>query len=256
MFEMRFQFVVAFSAQQRFDQLKGGSEQNAVVQLNPFVSQGCGKAPRGKGRAKNAGRGKDKPRRAARVYVLQGLLDCARCGAPLHGQAGGKNVRRHVCSTRLQRKGACDQPSTQADRLENELAEQLPVLSLPDTWQSETVGFLIAEAGLTALEAQRRDLEVHFAAVQRGYEHEEIGRQTYLHERRLFQKQMAALTAPDDLNLDRARAVLTDFPALWQRMTPQERKEIAQSLLRVGTYDAGHVIEWHWYAPFQDLFRK
>jgi len=62
--------------------------------------------------------------------------------------------------------------------------------------------------------------------------------------------------APDDLDLDRARALLTDFPALWQRMTSQERKEIAQSLLRVGTYDAGHVIEWHWYAPFQDLFRK
>ena len=215
-----------------------------------------GKAPRGKGRAKNAGRGKDKPRRAARVYVLQGLLDCARCGEPLHAQAGGKNVRRHVCSTRLQRKGACDQPSTQADRLENELAERMASLSLPDTWQAETVGFLIAEAGLAALEAQRRDLEAHFAEVQRRYEHEEIGRQAYLYERRFFQKQMAALTAPDDLNLDHARALLTNFPALWQRMTPQERKEIAQSLLRVGIYDAGHVIEWHWYAPFQDLFRK
>ncbi len=75
------------------------------------------KAPQGEGRAGNAEKGKDKARSASRVYILKGLLDCQRCGRPMHSQAGGGNTRRHLCSTRIQQKDACDQISVKAEVL-------------------------------------------------------------------------------------------------------------------------------------------
>ena len=59
-----------------------------------------------------------------------GRLDCATCGAPLHAQGGSDNERRHVCSTRLGRSGACAQRSVKADILEAELTAQMNCLRL------------------------------------------------------------------------------------------------------------------------------
>ncbi|RME41830.1 MAG: hypothetical protein D6796_15325 [Caldilineae bacterium] len=213
-----------------------------------------GRSPQGRGR-KGHEQGKSAPRRAARVYLLAGLLDCARCGAPMHSQAGGGNARRHVCSTRLQRKGLCDQPSVKADRLERELDAQMARLRLPPDWQEAVIAYLLDEGGLEALRARRRQIEDHFEHIRALYNAEQIGRQTYLAELRLYERQLAALSLDGQttINLARARALLADFGALWKRLTPREQQGIARTLLRAATVEAGHILRWSWYSAFAPL---
>ncbi len=207
-----------------------------------------GTAPCGKGQFRNA----------SRTYILQGLLDCARCGKHMHGQPGGKNVRRHVCSTRLQRKGVCNQPSVRADIMEAEFFAQMMTASLPEQWFPAIIAYLVDTGGLESLAAQRSELRRHFSDVEFLWETDEISKKAFNKERRLFERQMAVISLKKHakFNLDHACALLTNFPALWQRMTLEEQKGIADALLKTGVYDAGHVIEWQWYRVFKDLFAK
>ncbi len=214
--------------------------------------------PQGQGRTNPEQSGKSAPRRAARVYVLQGLLDCARCGAPMHCQAGGGNTRRHNCSTRIQRRGVCNQPSTKADNLEAALATKIERLTLPQAWKEAVVGYVVADNGLEAIVAQRQACQQHFDLVQAQYESGQLGRQVYLKERRAYERAMSSLVleAQTDIPLSQIRSLLADFGQLWPRLRPLEQKELARVLLRNAVYDAGHVTEWHWEAPFQALFSE
>ncbi len=130
------------------------AEFNRALQIRDLK----GKAPQGQGGI----------RRQTRVYVLQGLLDCYRCGVPMHCQAGGSNVRRHVCWTRIQRKDGCDQISVKADLLEAELADQMARLKLPEVWQEEIIGYLLDEEGLAVILTQRQVLQQHFDYIYPG----------------------------------------------------------------------------------------
>lgn len=214
------------------------------------------KAPQGQGRSDQAPRGKTAPRRAARVYVLQGLLDCGRCGAPMHSQAGGANARRHICSTRLQRQGKCDQPSIKADLLETELAAQMAQIDLPANWQEDIIGYMLDRNGLGAIAAQQQALQAHFAGVKVAYEQGQLGRQIYLQERRAFERGLAALSLDHrtDIDLAQARSLLGDFGRLWSLLKPLDQKELARTLLQAATLEADQITEWRWYPAFASLF--
>ncbi len=220
------------------------------------VRQARSQAPQGRGRTDASQRGKGAPRRAARVYVLGGRLDCASCGAPLHAQGGSDNQRRHVCSTRLGRSGACAQRSVKADILEVELAVQMGRLRLLPEQGEAVIGYLLAAGGLGALVAQREALQAHFTGIQARYERGELGREIYLRERRSYERGLAALALDErsDVDLAQARALLADFAALWGLLTPLEQKQIATVLLRVATVDAGQIVAWHWYPGCEALF--
>jgi DNA invertase Pin-like site-specific DNA recombinase len=215
-----------------------------------------GRAPQGRGRKEEDGRGKTAPRRAARVYLLQGLLDCGCCGAPMHSQGGGHNRRRHICWTRLQRHSGCSQPSVSADALEDELAQRLRQLRLPPDWQESVVGHILAEGGLEAVAAQRRALQEHFDYVKDLYRKHQLGRQQYRQEWLAYQRGMAALDVDRraGVDLNQARALLADFGRLWVLLRPLERKTIVQTLLDSAVVDGGHIVDWRWYPVFQVLF--
>ena len=207
-------------------------------------------------RAGREEQGEKRQRSPARVYILQGLLNCRRCGKPLHCQAGGGNARRHVCWTRLQRTGGCDQPSVKADVLEAELYAQMTRIKLPQSWQEEVIGYMLDEEGLEVIMAQRPLLQEHFDHICGLYQREEITRQLYLKEWQAFERGLAALSLDKrtDLNLGQARMLLSDFTTLWTQLSELERKEITQVLLRTTEVENQQIIDWQWYEPFADLF--
>lgn len=204
------------------------------------------KAPQGQGRV----------RRPARVYLLQGLLDCSRCGAPMHSQSGSGNARRHSCWSRVRGTGSCTQPSVKADVLEGELFTQLDQLRLPAVWQEEIIGYVLEDEGLEVILAQRKLLQEHFDIIQALYRKQEISRQIYRAEWLAYERGMAALSLDRraDVDLDWARRLLADFPTLWSLLTDLERKEMVRALLDVAVVEEQHVVEWRWYGPFADLF--
>jgi site-specific DNA recombinase len=216
-----------------------------------------GTAPQGKGRSEgDTTRSKSAPRQASRVYVLGSLLDCGECGNPMRSQAGGKNSRRHVCSTRLTRRGVCSQSSVSADALESELSEKMGEITLPEAWQEAVVGYMVKAGGMEAIHALRQELDAHWETVEKLYKRGELGRNAYLKERRAYQKGLEDLGEGSNIerDLQKAKDLMVDFASLWRLLTPLERKDIAQSLLRVGVVDNKHVARWEWYPPFNPLF--
>jgi DNA invertase Pin-like site-specific DNA recombinase len=197
-------------------------------------------------------------RRPSRTYILQGLAECARCGAPLHCQMGGNRTPRMLCSTRIQRHDVCDQRSVKSALLEAELTEQVARLTLPADWQEDVIGYLLDEEGLAGLLFRRRALDEHFRQVKFLYEQEEISRQQYRREWQAYHHESWALDLAQrtDLDLSLAWDLLSDMSRLWALLTPLEQKELAQSLLRVAIVDEQRVISWHWYRPFAPLFRS
>ena len=230
----------------------------AIYERALVIRQTKGKAPQGKGRGgKQRGKGKDKPRSASRVYILSGLLDCRRCGMPMNGQSGGGNTRRHVCSTRLQRKEGCDQVSVKADILEAALTAQMAQIHLPEEWREAVIGYLLDDEGLENIQAQRKALQAHFDEIKYLSGQGEITRKAYLRELRYYHRQMKNLSLDDDqsdLDFNRARSLLADFSSLWRLTTPLEKKMLAQTLLNKCDYDNQRIVAWHWYPPFQQLF--
>lgn len=202
-----------------------------------------------------APQGGGKIRRPARVYLLQGLLDCHRCGAPMHCQAGSKNNRRHHCRTHLQRTGGCDQPSVMADRLEADLINQLAQVKLPVSWQEEIIGYLIDEEGLAMILAQRQALKEHIEMIRDMHHQKQISRQVYLQEWQEFERSMARLSLEKSttIDLNDARLLLADFPLLWSKLTALEQKHVTQIFLNRATVEDGRIIAWDWNTPFADL---
>jgi hypothetical protein len=228
----------------------------AAYEQSLLVRQARGKAPKGKGRGKDEGKGKDKPRNASRVYILSGVLDCQRCGMPMNGQAGGGNARRHVCSTRIQRKEGCDQISVKADIPEAALDAQMAKIRLSEEWREAVIGYVMDDEGLEGIQAQRKALQVHFNEIEYLSGLGEISRRMYLRELRYYHRQMKNLSLDErmDIDLRRARELLADFQSLWQQMKPLEKKQITQVLLNRAVYDSQRIVAWHWYPPFRSLF--
>jgi DNA invertase Pin-like site-specific DNA recombinase len=196
-------------------------------------------------------------RNPAHIYILQGLGECARCGAPMHCQMGGGRTPRLLCSTRIERLGVCDQKSVKSALLEAELATEFVCLRLPQNWQEDVIAYLLDEEGLSGLLARRQAIEEHFQHIRFLYDAEQINRQQYRREWFAFQRQSRDLDPArrTDLDLNRARLLLTDMGRLWSLLTPLEQKGLAQILLRVAIIDNQRVLEWKWYHSFQPVFQ-
>jgi len=174
----------------------------AVFQQALQIRAVKGKMPRGTRGGRNP----------AHIYVLQGLPQCARCGAPMHAQMGGGRTPRFLCSTRIQHTGACDQKSVKSALIEADLATELTHFTLPEDWQEDIIAYLLDEEGLSGLLARRQALEEHFQHVRFLYEAEQISRQQYRREWQAYQRQSRDLDPArrTDLDLDQARDLLAD----------------------------------------------
>jgi len=219
----------------------------AVFQQALQIRAVKGKMPRGTRGGRNP----------AHIYVLQGLPQCARCGAPMHAQMGGGRTPRFLCSTRIQHTGACDQKSVKSALIEADLATELTHFTLPEDWQEDIIAYLLDEEGLSGLLARRQALEEHFQHVRFLYEAEQISRQQYRREWQAYQRQSRDLDPArrTDLDHDQARDLLADVDRLWARLAPLDQKGLAQSFLREIVIDNQRVLEWKWYQDFHPLFQ-
>ena len=206
-----------------------------------------GQAPQG---------GKENKRRRARIYLLSGLLDFARCGAPMIGQAGGRNhARRYACSNRIQRK-ACDQPSMLARIPEAQIIEQLAAFSFPEQWESRVLAFMLDEGGNDVLERQREVLDDNFAIVREQYECDEISRRAYLQAMHAYQHRLQELDPASNPQVDQeeVQRLLSNPALLWESATLREQRGLLQTMLKHARVDGKRVVEIKWYPPFERCF--
>ncbi len=174
-----------------------------------------------------------KPGPPSDEYLLRKLLHCERCGARMHGTRGSKTaVRRYMCSTR--RYGhSCGERIVKAEQLEGQLVDWIrdfqPHGELLDLLL-QTVQAANA-AGAEPTGERRSELLDQLQRLQDLYVLGDLTKPQYVMRRQALEEEVQRLGPPTEPAIDRARALLEDFPRFWELETePAERRKLLLSL--------------------------
>jgi DNA invertase Pin-like site-specific DNA recombinase len=177
--------------------------------------------------------------RDSRVYVLSGIVRCARCGGNMRGTYSQSANCRYYFDPSRQRGGLCNQRQVRADAAEDMLGAFLHGLHLPDDWRDQILQLVQNEYGnIRDLERERQRLETQLKRLGQLFVLDEIGEKEFLQQREQLRTQLSMLKPPELPNLERAAALLQNLGQLWQAAEPAERKQIAHTLLKAVYIDA------------------
>ena len=187
------------------------------------------------------------PRRRSSVYLLTGVLRCARCGSSVSGErraADARHSRARVAYVCYQRRVAkeCDLPYLKQDKLEREMLSVLQALTLPDGL-AEAVDAAIA-AYLTDEQRSSRvvslkSLEDRQRRLNEMYELGRIERVEYDERSAELAGQKARASSQKVKPLlIRQRTMLRTLVDDWDEMTLEERKRLIGLVFEQITADA------------------
>jgi hypothetical protein len=221
-------------------------------QHRPLISlelyQKCQDVRRSRGRACNS---RAKGRRTT-VYPLAGILICGECGAPLRSSSI-KGTRYYRCRTRIQRKDGCSQLSVRAEVVEPVVDELMTRLVLPETVRERVEAYVVRDEGLEATELRKQALQAEFERAQELYLSGDISRNRYDQARGAFQRAMAELRPKTHAGSELVQPLLDDFPTLWRKALPLERKGLLSTVFREVRVRDGQIVDWKAAPPFDQL---
>lgn len=211
-------------------------------------------------------RTKHSQKRNDRVYLLSGIVKCAGCGMNARAQAqqtrrkkkeGGETryqLRYYTCHGGW--KGhECEIKGKyiRADFVEGQIADYLKRLVLPPNWRER----ITAEIGkpIQNPRQSREQLEGELKSLQTLFRLRDITEKEYLSERERLKTQIARLNPSPPAPLTNAAEMLSDFPAIWEEATDEERRIIVQSFIEeVVAHPTEGVVKLSIKAEYQPLF--
>ncbi len=163
----------------------------------------------------------------AEIYPLSGLIRCASCGLPM--RAFSSHARRYYQDvTRIEHRGQCDQLSVRADEIEDQVADYLNQVRLPDDWQTNARQWLGAE------EAQNHTLLVQqrWARVKELFLRGDIGREEFEAEKQAVDslKNWDLTNRKFDATMT-AGEIVRNLAQSWARALPIEKKKLLRLML-------------------------
>jgi site-specific DNA recombinase len=162
-----------------------------------------------------------KPGPPSDEYLLRKLLRCERCGARMHGTRGSKTaVRRYMCSTR--RYGhSCGERIVQAETLEAQLIDWLRAFQPKGQLHDLLLQTLNAQtAEHTAQPTERRnELLDQLQRLQDLYVLGDLTKAQYIMRRQALEEELQRQSPPTKPAIDRAEALLNEFPRFWDLET-------------------------------------
>jgi hypothetical protein len=186
------------------------------------------------------------PGRPGAGYALSKLLLCERCGARMHGNAGGRQgARRYVCSTRKQ-DGSCTEPIIAAEPIEENIASYVRAFDPPHAVKLAVVRRLKA-AGHTgdkaAERAQRQRLVSQLERTKDLYLLGDLSREQYIFKSQVLRDEMRRLDPPPTIDAsEEAAAALTNFGLFWERETDgHERNRLLRLIFEKITVKDGRL---------------
>lgn len=170
--------------------------------------------------------------RAARPYVLRGLLFCAECGNRLRGWTSIDKVRYYRCPANDKGETCSQVKAIRAETLENQIGEIFSHLRLPDDWLARAL-VLIGETDNenARREKQRTNLEGQLERLRVVFQLGDISEPTYRGERDRLRTEISQLRPVKHFDLERAAEVMQNFGALWDAAVLAEREEIARGMI-------------------------
>ncbi len=174
-----------------------------------------------------------KPGPPSDEYLLRKLLRCERCGARMHGTRGSKTaVRRYMCSTR--RYGhSCGERIVKAEALEGQLVDWIRAFQPDGQLHDLLLQTLTAQTAERAEQpAERRnELLDQLQRLQDLYVLGDLTKAQYIMRRQALEEELQRQGPPTKPAIDRAKALLDEFPRFWDLETePAERRKLLLSL--------------------------
>jgi site-specific DNA recombinase len=195
-----------------------------------------------------------KPGPPSEEYLLRKLLHCDRCGARMHGTRGSKTaVRRYMCSTR--RYGhPCGDRIVNAEELEGQLVDWIRHFQPAGELRNlllETLRRDDTESAERVQAKRRGELLDQLKRLQDLYVLGDLTKAQYVMRRQALEEEVQRLGPPRNPAIDRARALLDDFPRFWELETrPAERRKLLVSLFGQIWAQDGHIVA---VQPHDDL---
>jgi site-specific DNA recombinase len=181
----------------------------------------------------------------ARLYPLTGILHCASCGWSMRGSSI-KNQFCYVDSSRIERKGLCDQHAVSAEQVEKELVNYLRgvIKKSRETVNPERIISQIA------------DLEAHLKEIQTLYLNREISLEVYESAR---DREIAHLQTLRDM---RSSAIVTSLILLeeklssWRSILPIDKKRQLRLILETVWLQNNAIVALQPLPAFLPLFSQ
>lgn len=166
------------------------------------------------------------------VYLLSGLGRCAHCGRTLRAQGGRYRYYREMSKIR----GYTDCPvagySIRMDKAEEQLEQLMCAFRLPPGWQEEIRAYLEDEDEIQAIVDERAKLEEKLRRIGDLYADGIYSRTTYEGYRNEIQRKLELLVIPDPAGVIDAGYHLETLSDAWPHLTPGERRELCQLMLK------------------------
>jgi Recombinase zinc beta ribbon domain len=146
--------------------------------------------------------------------ALRKLVHCERCGARMHGcRTGWEGMRRYQCSTRRHH-GNCEQKMTPAQPLEEQLIDWLHDFRPDHALRRLVLDAIQSQAGTHPGEdaERRRELTAQLDRLRDLYVLGDLTKPQYVMRRQALEEEVQRLGPPTEPAIDRARALLEDFP--------------------------------------------
>ena len=183
--------------------------------------------------ARGKRRGKVKTRQVTRrVYLMNGVAACANCGGKLRAQSTttGGRYYREVSKYRAEN---CDYAgkSVPASVVEDQLAELMQQLVLPENWQEQLDTFLKeADSKKVDVEEERTKLRAHIRRLRKSYTNGLYGDDEHVFWAEIegLQAQLNALEAVVPEEVDAASQTLSGLADAWEIATLSERSELVK----------------------------
>jgi len=183
------------------------------------------------------GAGKGGGRRAERMYLLQGLARCHRCGLPLVAQTyrGRDGKERPYLRDVADRRGAdCADGgrSVRTEPLDDQIGRLVQALVLPPDWRDRVIELIGRQDEAQNRERERARLAEKLRRLRRAYLEVEIDEATYRREKAEAQARLEALAVPEQNQILDAGRFLETLAGVWAEATPAERCELLRLLLQ------------------------
>jgi hypothetical protein len=126
-------------------------------------------------------------------------------------------------------------------------------LVLPEMMRERVEAYVVRDEGLEAIEVRKQALQAEFERAQELYLSGDIGRNRYDRARGAFQRAMAELRLKRYAGSEFVQPLLDDFPMLWRKVLPLERKGLLSTVFREVRVRDGQIVDWKAAPPFDQL---
>lgn len=195
--------------------------------------------------------------RQRQYYLLSGLIRCATCECVMRGVSMfsmKQGLRRYYRDAGRERGLSCNQKRVRAEVIEGQIERLLSSISLPVTWQERSALLAQATPEVEQLEERRRMLHARQERLKKLFLRGDITEAQYEKQEKHLSRELKALRNQQAAIDGRFRELISDFEALWNRLTLVERKRIVQLMIKAVYVHGQQVVRIDWHRPFEHLF--